>query len=221
MADSRPPGASDTPRRAYSPDSAAEPDASPETPENESDTGSLPDQSNSTRTAAEPAPSRPSRPPVVTEQAEVIERTRPGRIQWASERAWGVAVALGALAFITAWIGHRGAVDALITKVPEADPETQREAAGILHYTALAVTGAGVLAETLLLAFLRRRGNLTRVLLSLLAVASVAMLPLALEIIGPTNWLGVVVTVGLITHAVGALLGSVLMWLPIGRRRPT
>lgn len=167
-----------------------------------------------------PRPVRPPRPPVVTEHAEVIESTRPGRVQWASERFWAVAVLLGLLGFITAWIGHRSAVDGILTQISTTDAgENGLRAAQILHYVALGVTGVGILIEALLLAFLRRRGLATRVLLTLLAVASAMCLPLALDILGQGNWLAIVVKVGLITHAVAAVVGSVLMWLPIGARK--
>lgn len=168
-----------------------------------------------------PSTVRPPRPPVVTERAEIIERTRPGRVQWASERFWTVAVLLGALGFITAWIGHRSAVDALIQLETVEAGEAGRDAAKVLHFIALGIAGAGVLVEALLLAFLRRRGIATRILLTVLAIASVALLQLALEILGQGNWLAVVVKVGLVTHAIGAVVGSVLMWFPIGARRST
>lgn len=236
MADRHPP-VSSKPRRALSPDEESSPvpaaavtNAVPAHP-----THALDSRAESTEPLSEPVqgeaaaspdhpddlrPARPPRPPVVNEHAEVIETTRPGRVQWASERFWAFAVLLGLLGFITAWIGHRSAVDGILTQIPNGDAdENGRRAAQILHYVALGVTGVGILLEAVLLAFLRRRGVATRVLLTLLAVASAACLPLALDILGQGNWLAVVVKVGLITHAVAAVVGSVLMWLPIGARK--
>lgn len=176
------------------------------------------DQSAAT-TPTTAAHSRPARPPIVANRAEVVEHTRPGRIQVASERFWTAAIVLGIVGILTALVTHGHAVDELAAKAHPGDPEeVRRAAANILHFTMIGIVGAGLLPEAILATFLGGRRVIVRVVLSALALGAALILPLALEVLGPSGWRGTVIQVCIVGHAALALIASVLMWLPKGRR---
>lgn len=162
---------------------------------------------------------RPARPPVVAATADVIARTRPARLQIMAERCWTGAALVAFLGVVTALITHNAAVDALAAEVSTNDPEeTRRQAARILHFAAVGIMALGVAAEAVLVALMRRRTVLLRIGLTVVALSSAVLLPWAVEILGVAGWRGLVIRFCLIAHVALAAVGSVLMWLPIGRR---
>lgn len=185
----------------------------------------LPEESETPPEATQPLPptaaerGRPSRPPIVEAHASVVEHTRPGRIQVASERFWTAAIVLGFVGILTALVTHGHAVDELAAKASPGEPaEVRRAAANILHFTMIGIVGAGFLPEAILATFLGGRRIIVRVVLSALALGAALILPLALEVLGPSGWRGTVIQICIAGHAALALIASVLMWLPKGRR---
>lgn len=163
--------------------------------------------------------SRPSRPPIVPAHADVVEHTRPGRVQVASERFWTAAIVLGIVGILTALVTHGHAVDELTAKAHPGDPEqVRRAAANILHFTMIGIVAAGLIPEAILATFLGGRKVVVRVVLSALALGATLILPLALEVLGPSGWRGAVIQICVAGHAALAIIASVLMWLPKGRR---
>lgn len=161
---------------------------------------------------------RPSRPPILETQAAVVEKTRPGRVQVASERFWTGAIVFGIVGALTALVTHGHAVDELTAQANTNDPEEiRRSAANILHFTMIGVVLAGLIPEAILATFLGNRRIVIRVLLSVLAVGAVLVLPLASDILGPSGWRGTVIQICLSAHALGAFIATVLMWMPKGR----
>lgn len=181
-------------------------------------TQDLPESNGNVDTTA--AQQRPGRPPVQQTTAAVVAATRPGRIQAAAERIWTTAVLLGVIGLLTGWLTHDAAISELLTQVPtEGSEEDRREAAGLLHTLTLVSIAAGLLVETVLVAFLRRRKVIVRLLLTLMALLAGALLPPILGIAMVPGWRGVIIVVGLVAHALLAVMGSIIMWLPAGRPR--
>lgn len=163
---------------------------------------------------------RPGRPPVQQTTAAVVAATRPGRIQAAAERVWTTAVLFGVIGLLTGWLTHDAAIAELFTQAPAAGSDAdRREAAALLHTLTLVAVATGLLVEGVLVAFLRRRKVVLRLLLSLTALVAGASLPLILDIATVPGWRGIVIVVAMATHGLLALVGSVLMWLPAGRPR--
>lgn len=166
------------------------------------------------------AQQRPGRPPIQQTTAAVVAATRPGRIQAAAEGVWTTAVLFGVIGLLTGWLTHDAAVGELLSQVTTQGSEAdRREAAGLLHTLSLVSVAAVLLVETALVAFLRRRKVILRLLLSLIALLSGALLPPILSIAMVSGWRGVIIVVGLVTNVLLAVVGSILMWLPAGRPR--
>ncbi|WP_425308700.1 hypothetical protein AADG42_08065 [Ammonicoccus fulvus] len=187
--------------------------------------GAPPEENETPPEVTEPLPptaadrGRPTRPPIVEAHAAIVEDTRPGRIQVASERFWTAAIVLGIVGILTALVTHGHAVDELTAKAHPGDPEeVRRAAANILHFTMIGIVGAGLIPEAILATFLGARRVIVRVVLSALALGAALILPLALEVLGPSGWRGTVIQICIIGHAALAIIASVLMWLPKGRR---
>lgn len=181
-------------------------------------TQDLPEPDDEVDTTA--AQQRPVRPPVQQTTAAVVAATRPSRIQAAAERVWTTAVLFGVIGLLTGWLTHDAAIAELLTHMPaEGADADRREAAALLHTLTLVALVAGLLLETVLVAFLRRRKVVLRVLLSLTAVLAAALLPLILDIVMVPGWRGMIIVIALATHGLLAVVGSVLMWLPAGRPR--
>lgn len=166
------------------------------------------------------APQRPVRPPVQQTTAAVVAATRPGRIQAAAERVWTMAVLFGVIGLLTGWLTHDAAAVELLGQLTAEGPEAdRRDAAALLHTVTLVAVAAQLLLETVLVAFLRRRLTVLRLLLSLVAAVAVVLLPLVLDIAMVPGWRGIVIVVAFVTHGLLAVVGSILMWLPAGRPR--
>lgn len=167
-----------------------------------------------------PAQQRPGRPPVQQTTAAVVAATRPGRIQAAAERLWTTAVLFGVIGLLTGWLTHEAAISELLGRVPtEGSEEDRRNAAGLLHTLTLVSVAAALLVESVLVAFLRRRKVILRLLLTLMALLAGTLLPPILGIAMVPGWRGAIIVVGLVTHALLAVVGSILMWLPPGQPR--
>lgn len=165
---------------------------------------------------------RPVRPPVQQATAAIVAATRPGRIQAAAERVWTMAVLLGTIGLLTGWLTHDIAAAQLVGQATAEGSETdRREVAGLLHTFTLVGVAVGLLLETVLVAFLRRRIAVLRVLLSVTAVLAVVLLPLVLDIALVPGWRGAIIVIAFASHGLLAVAGSVLMWLPAGRPRAT
>ena len=181
-----------------------------------------PDLPETTSEAPVAANNRPVRPPVQQTTSEALESTTPGRIQVAAERVWTTAILMAAIGLLTGWLTHGDAVTALAAKATGSGSDAEhREAAALLHTATLVCAAVGVLLEAILVAFLRRRLVVLRVFLTMFALASIVLLSLVLDVAIVPGWRGWLIAGTLGLHGLLATVGSVLMWLPAGRRAAT